>query len=534
MSFDYPLILWAIPAAAIVFAALGWLARRRRIRAARTWSAALGAEAARGWGGPWVMALAGAVVVAGVAGPRWGRADVSTETRALNVVFALDVSRSMLAEDASPSRLGRAIRETRRLVQDARGDRMALLGFAGRSYILTPLTLDDGAMELQLDALDPDIASEGGTDLAQVLRQGGELLEAASEGGARAMVVFTDGEGHDSVELVHAAARHLKELGVTLIVVGEGGPGPARIPLRDEAGRLIEYKKDADGKEVATQRNDELLKSIADQAQGILVPADFADQAGAVWRTLAGLDRDPATGRRTADLVPRAWVAALGVFLLLLIQAAARRRAALIALAALSLLPPGASAQRPATGFTRLRAGDTTRAVRAFAEDAVGRAGGADTSAYNAGTVALRAGQLDLARQALEAAGNSVDPRLRFQALYNAGLLAWAEARRDSARRDELKQEAAGRFRDALLLDPGSTDAKWNLELVSRRRPPPPPSASKPKSQPKGGSGPRPQSGLSPSEVEQILRSVERTEQGVRSDQVRRRRLAKSAADKDW
>ena len=534
MSFDFPRLLWAAPAAALLFAVLGWVARRRRIRAAASWSLALGADARRGWSGPWLVALAGALMVAGVAGPRWGRAEVATETRALNVVFAVDVSRSMLAEDASPNRLGRAIRETRRLVQDARGDRMALLGFAGRSYILTPLTLDDGAIELQLDALDPDIASEGGTDLAQVLRQGGELLEAASEGGARAMVLFTDGEGHDSMDLVRTAARHLKDLGVTLIVVGEGGAAPARIPIRDESGRLIEYKKDPEGGEVATQRRDDLLRTMADQAQGILVPADFADQAGAVWRTLAGLDRDPATGRRTADLVPRAWLAALGVFLLLLLQASLRRRAALIAIAALSFLVPSAQAQRPAGGFTRLRVGDTTRAIKAFAEAAIARARGGDTSAYNAGTVALASGQLDLARQALDAAGNSVDPRLRFLALYNAGLLAWTEARKDTARRAQLKQEAVVRFRDALLLDPGSAEAKWNLELMSDRRPPPPPSASKPQSKPKGGTPPPRESGLSQSEVEQILRSVERSEQGVRSDQVKRRRLAKSAADKDW
>ena len=534
MNFDFPVLLWAAPAATLIFAVLGWLARRRRIRAAESWSPTLGAEARRGRAGPWLVALAGTLIMAGVAGPRWGRAVVSTETRALNVVFAIDVSRSMLAEDASPSRLGRAIRETRRLVQDARGDRMALLGFAGRSYILTPLTLDNGAMELQLDALDPDIASEGGTDLAQVLRQGGELLEAASEGGARAMVLFTDGEAHDSLDQVLAAARHLKDLGVTLILVGEGGAAPVRIPIRDDGGRLIEYKKDPTGSEVATRRRDDVLRSVADQAQGILVPADFADQAGAVWRTLAGLDRDPATGRRTADLVPRAWIIALGVFTLLLLQAAVRQRAALIGFAGVCLLPAAADAQRPASGFTRLRAGDTTRAVRAFAEAAIGRVRGADTSAYNAGTVALRSGQFDVARQALEVAGNSVDPRLRFLALYNAGLLAWAEAGRDSLRREELRREATTRFRDALLLDPASPDAKWNLELVSRRRPPPPPGASKPQTKPKGGSPPPPSSGLSQSEVEQILRSVERTEQAVRSDQVKRRRLAKSAAEKDW
>src|SRR6185295_16747294 len=104
----------------------------------------------------------------------------------------------------------------------ARGDRIALLAFAGRSYILTPLTLDDAAVSLQLDALDPDVASEGGTELASVLSQGKDLLGAAAEGGAKVLVVFTDGETHDSVDVAVAAAKELGSAGITLIMVGEG------------------------------------------------------------------------------------------------------------------------------------------------------------------------------------------------------------------------------------------------------------------------------------------------------------------------
>lgn len=538
MNFDTPLLVPIAPAVGLVLGLVAWFARRRRVRAAEGWSPALGRAARAGRAAPVVLALAAAAVALGAAGPRWGRTDMETETRALNVVFAIDVSRSMLAEDAAPSRLARAIRETRRLLQDARGDRMALIGFAGRSYILTPLTLDDGAVELQLDALDPDIASEGGTELAPVLRQGRELLEAVSEGGARAMVIFTDGEGHDTTAAIREAAGALKEAGVTLIVVGEGGAAPVRIPIRDEAGALIEYKQDGSGQDVFTARDDARLRMVADAAQGILVPADFPDQAGAVWKTLAALDRDPVRGRRTEDLVPRAWIFALGGFVLLLLQGAARRRAALVAIGGLLLLPDPAEAQRPAGGMTRLRARDTSSAIAEFAR-AARRGRGADTAWYNGGSIALRAGQFDVAREALGAASGSFDPTLRFQALYNLGLAALTESRRDTTRRDALRREAADRFRDALLLDPGSAAAKWNLELVSRREPPPPPSSSRPQQQPRprgGGATPPPPSGgsMSPAEAEQILRSVERAERTVRTDQLKRRRVAKSATDKDW
>ncbi len=533
MSFDLPLLLYGVPVAAAVIGLLGWLARHRRIQAAGAWSENLKRLARRGATGPIVIALVAGLAMLGVAGPRWGSANIDTETRALNLVLAIDISRSMLAEDAEPSRLARSVRESRRLVQDVRGDRVALLAFAGRSYILTPLTLDDGAVLLQLDALDPDVASEGGTELAAVLRQGGELLAAASEGGARAMVLFTDGESHDSLPAVLTAARELRNAGVTVILVGEGGLRPTRIPLRDEAGALIEYKRDGAGNEVYTSRNDQGLRAIADAANGILVPADFPDQAGAVWKALSTLDRDPARGRRTEDLIPRAWIFALAGFGLLGLHAIRRTGPALIVVA-LALLPAVAGAQRPAAGDRRLAGRDTSGAISAFLDATKGRRG-TDTSRYNGGSLAMAQGRFDVAGEALGTAANSLDPTVRFLALYNLGLGALLEAKRDSTRRPALEEEASRRFREALLLEPTSMAAKWNLELVSRRRPPPSGGANQP--QPRQSPAPPPPpspGGMSPSEADQILRSVERTEQTVRNDQLRRRRVAKSAAGKDW
>jgi len=113
------------------------------------------------------------------------------------------------------------------------------------------------------------------------------------------------------------------------------------------------------------------------------------------------------------------------------------------------------------------------------------------------------------------------------------------EARHDTARRAELEDQAAQRFREALLLAPGSREAKWNLELVQPRVPPPsgggggtppptPPKNAPPRPSPAGASV------LSQAEAEQILNSVERTERDVRADQARRRRVAPSSAGKDW
>jgi len=539
MSFDVPILAWMAPVIGAVLLGLGWLARRRRVRVAESWSPELG-RAARGrarWT-PVLVALAGTATSLGAAGPRWGSAEVETETRALNLVVAIDISRSMLAEDVKPNRLERSIREARRLLQDARGDRVALLAFAGRSYIMTPLTLDEGAVLLQLDALDPDVASEGGTDLSAVLRQGAELLDAASEGGARAMVVFTDGEGHDSLGSALEAARALRGAGATVILAGAGGEVPTRIPIRDQTGALLEYKKDASGADVMTARRDDILRAVADAGEGILVPGAITDQAGAIWKTLAGLDRATTRGRRTEDLIPRAWLLALVAGLVLLTQAALRRTAALIGIA--GLLVGGAraaEAQRPDRAAVALARGDSATALARFLAAATGGRGG-DTSWYNAGTLALGAGDWEAADRALGTASSSLDPTLRFQALYNLGLAALRRSRSDTSGRDRYEEEARQRLREALLIEPGSAAAKWNLELVSR---PKPPSAGGGGRAPKGGQqdqDPRQSrpssSGLSRSEAEQILASVERTEASVRADQLRRRRVSRTAATKDW
>jgi Ca-activated chloride channel family protein len=467
---------------------------------------------------------------------------VKTATRALSLVFAVDISRSMLAEDVAPSRLQRAGREARRLIQDLEGDRLGLIAFAGRSYILAPLTVDGGAVRMYLDALDPDLASEGGTSLNAVLAQGTELLGAATDAADRVLVVFTDGEAHDTLPEVVARAEALKDAGVRLVVVAEGRALPTRIPIRDSAGTLTEYKQDEDGNVVRTQRRDDVLRAMVDAAEGTLVPNELPDQAGAVRDLVAAMKRTPTAETRTADLVPRAWIPALCAALLLAGYTLARPGPALIGLAGL-LLGGSAHAQRPTPGTRAMAEGDPARAAAEFLKDAGGRA--RDTAFYNAGTAALEARRYDVARGALEQAAKSLDPDLRYRALYNLGVLNLLVAQADTTKAEELLGEASDRLREALRLQPSSPRAKWNLELAERRRPPPPSNAGgggggKP---PSGGGQPpppppsgseQPSQGLSQSQAEQILSSMERRERQTREEQQRRLRAGSAGGVKDW
>ncbi|HEY9015816.1 MAG TPA: VWA domain-containing protein, partial [Gemmatimonadales bacterium] len=139
MTFEAPLLLFLAPILGLAFGFGAWLARRQRVRMARRWSASLGRLArTRGGWAPLVIGLSALLAAIGLAGPRAGRTEVRAQTRALSLVFAVDISRSMLAEDVAPNRLQRAAREARRLIQDLDGDRLGLIAFSGRSYILAP------------------------------------------------------------------------------------------------------------------------------------------------------------------------------------------------------------------------------------------------------------------------------------------------------------------------------------------------------------------------------------------------------------
>ncbi len=540
MSFDAPVLLGLAPLIAALIAAVAVVVRRRRIGRAAAWSPELEAQA-RGSGrwAPLWLGLAAAAATVGVAGPRGGRATVRAESQALSVVFAVDISRSMLAEDVPPSRLRRAAREARRLVSDLGRDRLGLIAFAGRSYILSPLTLDGGAVTLFLDALSPDLASQGGTALAAALLQGGELLNASREAGDRVLVVFTDGEAQDTLPGVIAAARQLHEQQIRLVLVAEGGTRPVPIPLRDSAGAITEYKTGSDGRPIQTSRRDAVLQQVADAAEGALVPSELPDQAGAVRDLLAAFQRAPTASAEVQDLLPLVWIPALLAALFLALQTAARRTRALVGLAGLCLAG-SAAAQRPAPGTRAFEAGDPKAAAQALVNNLSQSAG--DTAWYNAGTALLAAGDPASARRALERAARSLDPELRYRALYNIGVAALRQAAADSTGRDSLLATAAERLQQALALAPSSARAKWNLELAQRRRPPPQGGGSQPRQPPPGGQQPEdPQSGqtrsgtppnLSESQAEQILNSVSREELETRNRRMSRNRSP--TAERDW
>ena len=547
MQFDAPVVLGLAPViGGIVWFVAAW-ARRVRLRRAARWSAET-ARRARSAGrfGPTAVAAAAFLSVVALAGPRWGAEQLVSETRGLNLVFAIDISRSMLAEDAGGvSRLTRALREARRLAQDLDGDRLGLVAFAGSSYILSPLSIDASALILHLDALDPDVASEGGTALAPAFGMGGELLNAEAQTSDRVLVVFTDGEAHDSMVASLREAQRLRDVGVHLIMVGEGGRDAAHIPRRDERGELLGLQVDDQGLTIETRRRDDVLTAVADAAQGTFVAADLPDQAGAVRDLVASYKRSRSTETTTQLARPRGWIPLLGAVVLLLGQVWSRRTAALVGLLWL-LAGAGARVQAQTPDRPRSEAerawdrGDSTAARDAYLAELT-RHAMSDSAWFNAGTAALAVADYETARSALAHAAGSLDPNLRFRALYNQGVLALRMAQVDSLNRDAHLGEAERAYREALLLQPQHLSAKWNLELAQRRRTQGggqsrrPPSGAQPPQQNNQQQPPsNANQSMTRSQAEEILRSIGQEELRTRRERMGRTRRAEPPGVKDW
>jgi Ca-activated chloride channel family protein len=538
IALDFPLLLYMAPAAGFLIAVLAYLARQARIRRATQWSAELGNKAQNyGRWGPILLGIAALAAMVSLAGPRFGSRVVETEAKGLSLVVAVDVSRSMLAEDGDPSRLERAKREARRLIHDLDGDRIGLIAFAGQSFIMSPLTVDGSALHLLVDALDPDVASAGGSELALALGQGRELLLAKDEVADRVLVVFSDGEAHDSISAIVAAAERLRRDRIHLILVAEGGRDPVQIPIRNLDGELVGYQRDGADNLVETMRRDDILSAVADAAQGMLVASDVGDQAGTVRDLVSVLKRSPEATTTAAQDISRAWIPLLAATMLLLLHALTRRTAALASLlmcvGATGLLEAQAPRNRADAAWTR---GDFEEAARVYFEQAQSGAGG-DTAWFNLGTAALAVADTSVARAALEAAVRSVDPEIRFRARYNLGLLELRLAVRDARNETEHLEEARRHYREALLLKPDDADAKWNLELAIQMLPPEGSSGAEQPDPDEGGEEPQPPApqGLSAAQAEQILNSIAEEERRTREQMNRRRSSPREARGrKDW
>lgn len=264
--------LWLVPG--VLF--LGWLAARARRRAmARLGDATLlgaitaGSGVARRWLRVWLVALAMGLAVLALARPQHGERTREVEQRGRDLVFMVDVSRSMLARDLAPSRLERVKIWINDLVDKMGGDRVALVAFAGAPSIKCPLTPDRSFFRLALDRLGPDSAQRGGTNIGDAIRKVLEdvfEIEADEEGKARQsrfqdIVLFTDGEDQESFPV--RAAQLAGDFGVRIIAIGVGDPDRgAPVPVAENASTYIEYNGETVTSRLETKTLEEIQRAV--------------------------------------------------------------------------------------------------------------------------------------------------------------------------------------------------------------------------------------------------------------------------------
>jgi len=264
--------LWAVPVAA----GLIWLAssaRRRTVR--RLVGAGMSGELVR-IGPAWrrfvrasCLVLALAAIGVALVRPQWNAREREVERRGRDLVFLIDVSRSMLAEDLAPNRLERTKLWVRDLVDSLGGDRIALVAFAGAPRVSCPLTLDRSFFELQLEGLDPDSAPRGGTAIGDAIRKAlTDVLQIdpenpeAGSGRFRDIILVTDGEDQESYPV--EAARAAGAAGVRIIALGVGSEsGGAPVPA-GEGGGFAEFE----GERVLSRLDSSALRAIARSTPG--------------------------------------------------------------------------------------------------------------------------------------------------------------------------------------------------------------------------------------------------------------------------
>ncbi|MCC7107860.1 MAG: VWA domain-containing protein [Deltaproteobacteria bacterium] len=284
--------------------------------------------------------LAFALVVVSAAGPQWGSSTVLLPHKGLDVLFVLDVSRSMRARDVLPDRLERAKAEIGAFLPRLAEHRVGVVAFAGTAFVQCPLTTDAEAVRLFLRGLVPESVPQGGTALAAGLTVAVNALRAEAEAQAgstggpgarsagRVVVVVTDGEDHDGG--LDEVARALKEEGVTVVLVGVGSTLGEPIPLLDEAGASRGYLRDRAGQTVMSRMSPELLAKVAEQVGGVFVDGTNAADLGLreVESRIAALEKRDLETRVRTEHTDRSALAA-GVALLCLLGSlllAERRR----------------------------------------------------------------------------------------------------------------------------------------------------------------------------------------------------------------
>jgi Ca-activated chloride channel family protein len=400
-----------------------------------------------------------------LAGPRWGSHYQEVSQKGVDIMILVDVSPSMLVEDIEPNRLERARREILDFLRVVQGDRVGLVAFSGAAYVQCPLTLDYGALQMFLDALQPDLIPVPGTDLGAAVESGLSAFDYTSETD-KVILLITDGEDNENRGL--EAAGKAAEKGVKIFVFGMGEMSGGPIPAGDGKGG---FRKDEAGKLVLSRLDEAGLREIAATTGGTYVRSVAGDLDLDLLYFEGIKSRTEAATLKSGKIKvyeERFMLFLLAAFLLLFVEGfiykGARRKAKarIKAYTFIILLPLVPIFSNHAWGAEAdpdelYRQGRFAEAEKAYARSDMDNPKDIRYR-YNRGCAAYQNSDFQGAMAAFKSVSRRAeDDETRYKTAYNLGNAAFKQG--DFA-------SAVMQYRQALLIKPGSDDARVNLELA--------------------------------------------------------------------
>ncbi|ATA67781.1 vWA domain-containing protein [Capnocytophaga cynodegmi] len=268
---------------------------------------------------PWLKFSFLAVIIVllciALANPKIGTKIETVKREGVDVVFAIDVSKSMLAEDVAPNRLEKAKRLVFETMSQLKGDRIGIVAYAASAYPQLPLTTDHSAAKMFLQSMNTDMLSSQGTAIQEAIRMGSNYFDENLPT-SRILVIISDGEDHE-MGATEIATEALNQ-GITIYTVGVGSQKGAPIPIKE--GNTQTYKRDRNGEVVITQLNRELLEQIAQNAGGKYINGDNTKEAvEEIVKILDGTEKSEFETQKFVDYKDQfQWFLAGALFLLIL------------------------------------------------------------------------------------------------------------------------------------------------------------------------------------------------------------------------
>ncbi|WP_443634687.1 VWA domain-containing protein [Candidatus Marifrigoribacter sp. Uisw_064] len=265
-----------------------------------------------------VMVLSLAIVCLSIAlvNPKIGTKIETVKREGVDVVFALDVSKSMLAEDIAPNRIDKSKQLVTQIINSLAGDRIGIIGYAGSAFPQVPITTDFSSAKLFLSSMNTDMVSSQGTAITQAIEMAQTYYNDEDQAN-RVLFLISDGEDHEGN--VVQIAEEASKLGIRIFTIGVGTEQGGPIPIKRN-GILQNYKRDQNNEQVITRLNNETLEEIADVGNGEYIDGtNTKEVVETVTAILNGMDKKEFESKQFTDFKDQfQWFLGAGLFLLLL------------------------------------------------------------------------------------------------------------------------------------------------------------------------------------------------------------------------